>query len=114
MALRFGGVMVANRCKGFGEMQFHDHGLVISGTDFFDLMTQQMQDVHRPVSSKFAIAYGESLQNLLDSAGKDKAAVVHEIDDAVGGLVAETEIQSYKNGFADAICMILQAAMRRD
>lgn len=92
-------------------MQFHDHGLVMSGTDFFDLMTQQMKGVHRPESSRGNLAYEEALKKLLVSVGKDGAPAVHVVDDAVGMLASDTEIQNYKNGFADAICMILQAAM---
>ena len=106
--------MGANRGKGFGEMQFHDHGLVISGTDFFDLMTQQMCGTHRLAKGEGDESYEKAIKELFDSVGKEKAPIAKAVDEAVGMLAAETEIQSYKNGFADAVCMILQAAMHRD
>jgi hypothetical protein len=92
-------------------MQFHNRTLAVNGTDFFDLMTQQMIGVHRHCKSKGDLAYEDSIKKLFDCVGKEKVAAIHEVDNAVGMLAAETDIQSYKNGFSDAICMILQAAM---
>lgn len=92
-------------------MQFHDHGLVVSGTDFFDLMARQMMGVHKSERGRADSVYDEALQNLLSNIGENKASLVNAVTDAVGMIEAEAEEKSYKNGFADAICMILQAAM---
>ncbi len=95
-------------------MRFRSHTLVTRGTDFFDLMAQQMRGVHSPEEK-----YDHANKTLNDAIGKlhevcDDRSAIHEVDDAVGGCLALAEDVEYKNGFADAICMILQAAMHRD
>lgn len=80
-----------------------------------DLMTQQMRGVHEPVEAvgqdgrKVVEAYNKALDDLYAVCSDKKA--IHAVDNAVGGYLNMTEEVEYKNGFADAICMILQAAM---
>lgn len=91
-------------------------GLHLHGTDFFDLMTRQMLGIH-DTRDLLANAEGKKADkdfslalDGLKTVGTDRGTVA-DVENAVSGLLAITEEELYKQGFSDAICMILQAAM---
>ena len=75
-------------------------------------MAQQMRDVHPQRDPETTVQdrnYEQALKNL-HSACTDRKAV-NAVDEAVSALQVVIEETEYKNGFSDAICMILQACM---
>lgn len=86
---------------------------------FFELMTRQMRTAHsfnsddyRDASGNVIKNYDTALKTLCENCSDEKA--IGALDNAVGSYLSATGNVEYKNGFADAICMILQAAMHRN